>query len=324
MRHKTLHKIALGLLPVLLLFLTAEIAQRVRYAVRDHSAQWLSFGSWNQWRNRPAPVPVIPIGRTPTLTVEPPDDEGEITILCIGGSSTYGAFNPRDQTYPHLLGVLLNDSAPSRRFQVLNRGLAGASVEDYHSALDRELALFTPDVVIFYTGYNNIFIKDVNRVYMTIQARLDRIWHRIGDYSLLAHTARERYLLWAAEQQRLGRSDHLVSLEQDFKNALDALVGPLTRNGVRVILIPEVLMARDFGGIGHNYERYAEQYVNIPPIIRDIATRHNAEFIDLQEDFDALDFTTTFADPVHLTDTGNRVLSRLIFERSTTLKQLLN
>jgi hypothetical protein len=96
--------------------------------------------------------------------------------LCIGGSSTHGVFNDRRHTYPFLLGEQLNAIVSSKseiRFDVFNLGLSGSS--------DDEFIDHPPDVVIFYTGYNDIFTRDVT--YATERAKLGQVWGVITAHS---------------------------------------------------------------------------------------------------------------------------------------------
>lgn len=334
----------LGLLPTLLLFLAGELVQRVRYSNIQNNPGWMTYGFRS---SDTTPVPIIPVmvptspqGRAAEMAQpgragsdEVPNDylgqfdPNAFNILCIGGSSTYGVFNDRRYTYPNLLSERLNQAVSGEtgiRFSVLNRGLPGQSVETYDWTFDRELAAYTPDVVIYYTGYNDIFIKDVDRAYATFSAKLYSFWYVLERYSLLAITAKEKYIIWTSNRSREDEEERERQdrLEREFRSALERTLEPLAAKGVSIILIPEVLMARNFGGIGHNYEDYAERYVNIPGILEDVARRHGAEFVDLQNDFEAMDFNAMFKDPVHLTDEGNRELSRLIAERSTTLQAL--
>ena len=264
---------------------------------------------------------------------EPPNDylgkfdPSAINILCIGGSSTYGIFNDRRYTYPNLLSEHFKRNVAGDagiRFSVLNIGLPGQSSDTYSRQLDLEFSEYTPDVAIFYTGYNDIFVKDVNRVYQTFEARMYSLWSFVERYSLLLLTAKEKYLIWTYNQSRDidEERDRIALLEREFRAALEQTLEPLIQRDVPIILIPEVLMARNFGGIGHNYESYGQRYANIPSILEDVAQRYGAEFIDLQTDFDAMDFKAMFQDPVHLTDDGNQVLSQLIAERSVTLQKL--
>ncbi len=343
--RRVCRKTAFGLLPTLLLFFTAELVQRVRYSIVQHNPTWMYYGL--RWSD-PAPgVPVIPVTGTRSTNRpfrKAPAGGGEdareelledyfgsfdpnaVNILCIGGSSTYGVFNEPRYTYPYLLSGLLNKgaSANAKQFSVLNRGLPGQSAEDYKATLDLELAEYSPDAVIFYTGYNDMFIKDVNRTYSTFSSRLYAGWYVLERYSLLALTTKEKYLIWNSNQRKSYDEERarLGRLEGEFRNALEVTVVALVGRGIRVILIPEVLMAKNFGWVTQNYESYAPRYVNIPGIVQNVAKRHGAEFIDLQKDFDATDFEAMFKDPVHLTDEGNRILSRLILERSTTLREL--
>ena len=101
-------------------------------------------------------------------------------------------------------------------------------------------------------------------------------------------------------------------------------VHTLTARGIRVVLIPEVLMARRFGGITTDYTSYAAKYEHVPGILQRIAADEGAEFVTVQDAFDNDDFKKYFEDPAHLTNQGNAVLSQTIFDRSKTLQQLVS
>ena len=169
-----------------------------------------------------------------------------------------------------------------------------------------------------------MFGRDVNLIYQTFSEGLFTAWQVLERYSLLALTAKEKYLFWIYSQPPEGREERerLEYFEREFKSALALVVEQLVGRGVKVILIPEVLMAKDFGGLTRNYESYGDRYRNVPGIVSDIAKQYGAEFVDVQQDFEARDFRAMFKDPVHLTDEGNRVLSQLIVKYSTTLKAL--
>ena len=109
-------------------------------------------------------------------------------------------------------------------------------------------------------------------------------------------------------------------LEDEFSGGLQQLLERARSTDVSVIVVPEVLMAKNFGGPTRNYESYGTRYENVPTIVRELATRYDAEFLDFQTYFDQRNFRELFTDPVHLTDAGNWELSRLFLERSSTLQ----
>ena len=337
-----------SLLPALVLFGTLEIVQRVRYSIRYDSVRWMYYGFWTE---PDSPGDTIADAEQPDLPgdtiadAEQPDSPGDpivgqrginvqvewqddelipeaINILCLGASSTYGVFNDRQETYPRLLSRRLNEAGLENgvAFNVFNRGAPGALVEDYQQILDLAFETLDPDVVIIYAGYNDFFIKDVNIAYSTLfvigRAFLNQLWR----YSLLAVTVSEKYLFWMAEQSRDTGFERDQYLEDEFSGGLQQLLERARSADVSVIVVPEVLMAKNFGGLTRNYESYETRYENVPTIVRELATRYDAEFLDFQTYFDQRNFRELFTDPVHLTDAGNRELSRLFLERSRTLQ----
>jgi lysophospholipase L1-like esterase len=75
-------------------------------------------------------------------------------ILAVGDSHTYGAFAPRDQTYPAQLQSLL-DARDRGHYSVLNRGVPGMSTAQLRNRLPVWLSRHAPDLVIVWAGINN-------------------------------------------------------------------------------------------------------------------------------------------------------------------------
>ena len=350
--------LVVSLLPALVLFGTLEIVQRVRYSIRYDSAHWMYYGFQTDTEaagytiadaEQPdspgdtiadAEQPDSPAGDTiadaeqpDTITkqrlinvqVEWQDDElfpEAINILCLGASSTYGVFNDRQETYPRLLSRRLNEAGLENgvAFNVFNRGAPGALVEDYQQILDLAFETLDPDVVIIYAGYNDFFIKDVNIAYSTLSGMARVLLAPAWRYSLLVTTVSEKYLFWMFEQSHDTGFERNQYLEDEFSGGLQQLLERARSTDVSVIVVPEVLMAKNFGGPTRNYESYEVRYENVPTIVRELATRYDAEFLDFQTYFDQRNFRELFTDPVHLTDAGNWELRRLFLERSSTLQ----
>ena len=323
--RRVLRFIVFSLLPALFLFGTLEIVQRVRYSIRYDSVRWMYYGFLTEPET---PGNTIAGQRAIDVQVEWDDDEfipGAINVLCLGASSTYGVFNDRQETYPRLLSRRLNEVGLEKgiAFNVFNRGAPGVLVEDYQEILDLEFETIDPDIVIIYAGYNDFFIKDVNIAYSTLsvigRVFLNQLWR----YSLLAVTAFEKYLFWMDERRDDVDAERKQYLEDEFSEGLQRLLERVSSSDVSVIVVPEVLMAKNFGGPTRNYESYEARYENVPTIVRELATRYEAEFLYFQTYFDQRNFRELFTDPVHLTDAGNRELSRLFLERSRTLQAYL-
>ena len=72
-------------------------------------------------------------------------------VVCIGGSTTYGVGVADDQTWPFDLDRLLQPG-----YEVLNFGIPAHSTVEHKKLLPQVLAQYSPDVVIFQIGLNDL------------------------------------------------------------------------------------------------------------------------------------------------------------------------
>lgn len=79
--------------------------------------------------------------------------KAEVTILCLGESTTAGA--PPHGDYPSQLEKILNEMKLGARFRVINGGLSGGRTHHIVEALDDNLRRFNPDIVITMMGIND-------------------------------------------------------------------------------------------------------------------------------------------------------------------------
>jgi lysophospholipase L1-like esterase len=92
--------------------------------------------------------------RGPSFPIIKP--EGEIRVMCIGGSTTAGEEVGEADTYPAQLEAILRERFPDRAIRVINAGIP--SYDTVHSLLHYELRLwrFDPDIVTIYHGINDL------------------------------------------------------------------------------------------------------------------------------------------------------------------------
>lgn len=319
-----------SIIPLLVLFLSLEVAQRIRYSVRYNDYKWLLYGYRFQVQPVDKGIKIeklsskLAIEEAFSLLSIPPNTKTDRYkfIFCIGGSSTAGVFNDKYHKYPYLLNRLIGPD-----YIVINLGSSSRISDDY-PAIIRELLLskISPELGIFYCGYNDIFIKDVNKIYATFCNQLLNTHHIMLRYSLLISTLTEKYIIYSRNQAKNYKSDlkRYERLEKEFYKNIEECVSLLNAHKIKVVLIPEILMAKNFGTITTNYENYAEKYINIPNMLKEISAKYNCEFINLQDSFNNTDFKRYFFDTVHLTDEGNKTLSKLIFQNSRYIKELIN
>ena len=311
--HLRLHKkVIFSLIPLLFLIVMLESVQRVRYYYGTGNADWLYYGFVDRTDEGPGPTDISFRGERGW-----PTRPGQ--ILAIGGSSTFGVYLDAEEAYPYQLDQMINGSlgGSSGEEYVVNLGYPGASSDEYARILRDALEVGQPAFVIFYAGYNDIFIKATNELYRTLSENSLWIIQAVTEISLVAMTAQEKY--WISQQNRATRS---LRLEREVQDNMGEVIGLLERRDVPVVLIPEVLMAKRFG-VSRDYRSYAARYSHIPTIMREVASEYGAEYLDVQSDFETDDYALDFMDPVHLTSPGTLKLSQVIFERSSTVQQWL-
>ncbi len=72
---------------------------------------------------------------------------GELRVLALGDSITFGTGMPAEKTWPAQLGEQLHAST-GRPVVAMNGGVEGSSLEDFIYAWDRQWAAYHPDVVV--------------------------------------------------------------------------------------------------------------------------------------------------------------------------------
>lgn len=76
-----------------------------------------------------------------------------LRILCVGGSTTWGATTARgDKPWPEVL----QDLVGRQKFEVINAGVPGHTIVFNESLLGKHLAL-APDLIILYHGFNDFY-----------------------------------------------------------------------------------------------------------------------------------------------------------------------
>ncbi len=121
------------------------------------------------------PHPYLPIALRPSSDYRDGDTSGHINalglrgsersiskpvgvfrIVCVGGSTTFGAGILGDEnTYPARLEALLSAARPDLAIEVLNAGVPGYTTAENIIYLSLRLLDLQPDLVVFYEGYND-------------------------------------------------------------------------------------------------------------------------------------------------------------------------
>ncbi len=368
--------------PTIVLLLLAEVAVRIYYFQRHgHDLQYLTMPfkfSVRTANAAPAPAPADPVqyhysrdhsyvetdlatGRTIHFTVNeygergatwtPEKSPGEIRVLAVGGSSTYGINNPDSATWPARLQEILCDRG-SRQLEVLNVGIPGARLEHLNDRLEERQLHYRPDVVIYYEAFNNA-IAHRSRFYHTevaIQRLHAHDWFgREISKRLYYRSMLYTYLLEKA-QFALLTGDRMIVPEIDYFQAqLQRFIRVVRSHGAVPVLVLQatqfpprqeveqldlhdreavkafILRATRANGQASESQVYdgewstpirAYQTQVLVEVTRRTGLTEGVQVIDPRPAFarDEGD-EPLFCDVIHLTDRGNRILANAIAEQ---------
>jgi lysophospholipase L1-like esterase len=82
---------------------------------------------------------------------------GNVRVLCLGDSHTYGLWVERREAYPQQLEELWNQRVETPKLEVLNLGVPGASSSRVLRELPRMLETFDPDILLVLIGGNDFW-----------------------------------------------------------------------------------------------------------------------------------------------------------------------
>jgi len=254
---------------------------------------------------------------------------GEIRILSLGESGTFGEGVEMSETYTEILEARLAATYPDHTFQAINAGLPSYTSFQGMTYLRREGLRFWPDLVMVYFSGNDYlpsyFVDDAIPPTAGQPLRYGRgftdrqVYERrflIPGWSTLRRSALVRILapLLLSTERRLrpaGRVDPTTKLpvrvpDDDRRYTLGSIVDAARTAGATVLLLLPP------------YGNWEER----DPILLEISKTLDIPLLDLKQvrlDYDDAHFgdnenSTFFADPMHPSALGHRVCADAIFE----------
>lgn len=91
-------------------------------------------------------------------TIEWEKKKGQIRIVCLGGSETFGYYESKGKEWPSQLGKMLQDRFP--RAEVINASVIGLQTNHRKDYVKKYILPLKPDILIFYHHRFIIFLKE--------------------------------------------------------------------------------------------------------------------------------------------------------------------
>jgi lysophospholipase L1-like esterase len=163
---------------------------------------------------------------------------GTKRIFVFGGSTTYGYtpppkrlpdYNPREDSYVHQLGELLEERFPDTRFEMINCG--GLSYASYRLVdLVEECVQYSPDLVIVMSGHNEFIEARHYQDLFGATSPAQRMWYSLRTVRLVQHLTERLH----AHEPFMGENPfvterYIVRDEAEFQHTLDHYTRNLNR-----------------------------------------------------------------------------------------------
>lgn len=171
-----------------------------------------------------------------------------VRIAMVGDSTVEGGDVDDAETVPHVLEQLLNTEpgfkrSPAVRYQVLNAGFAGSTSSDLARVLVGKVALYNPDLILYYAGFNDARTGLDEQISQIGVNAWSRVLHGALYYNSLAYTyILEKYLLYA-ERRRVNAAKPTVRVRGDFEGSVRTILAYCTARAIPVIMIKQVISA---------------------------------------------------------------------------------
>ena len=259
----------------------------------------------------------------------------EITILCLGASTTEGSNSDEKNTYPYHLQILANEV--NKSIQIINLGHSGYTPKDIYNLYKFNLDL-NPDIIIYFEGNGNGLEK--KEVYGDENLSIAEIFHSIHKRLLIGRIiintipdiTKTLYLDYEPNSFDLNNSR--PSKEKYFFEVEKILDLSLEKNIVPILVTP-------INGWSENIQFSREEFFSIQNELNDywpltpkeielfyedysknyqkLASEKKVTLIDIENKFKYnkelfLNAENKLTDLHHLSPSGNKKLAELIFE----------
>ena len=339
-RRKLWLMILICVVLIALMLLVAEAAIRVRQTLKYGSAATVEqYYTVDQRINLRVPIANLSSGRIsinslgfrgPEIAV--PKPPGTVRLAFLGASTTWcGEVTGNDYVWPHLVTASLGQTFPRARFDYVNGGVPGYTMDSVLKNMQHRVAPLQPDVVVIYEVSNNLTgdLRELAaRRGIITEARVQELaWP--SRYSLLWLLAEKN--LRVLNAQRIAASDQgrlevdPRTLGEAFRRDLTQVVRAAQQHAKLVAVATfSIHLRRDqspeqqkhassssffympFATTGlllEGYERYNQ-------VVREVALETGAFLIEGENSIPG--DPAHFTDSVHFTDAGSKAMAQRI------------
>lgn len=266
---------------------------------------------------------------------------GTIRVVAIGDSTTFAMEASDDQsTWVRRMEVALNEtndaSSSAARYEAMNAGVPGFTLESATTQLFGDVARFSPDVVVVTAMMADVAAHSRRQFGESAkkQGAKSSVVRWLGENSLFVNLLRQNTVAFRATQLPTAKHDRLDDGGiARYRRILASLVDRCRAGGIKPVLCT---WSRAFraGQSGNQHALAATALANNPAlslrglnnafdryndVIREVACEKNVALVDL--DRAVASGANYFVDAIHLNDAGHELVGRLIAEVIQELRQ---
>ncbi|MFH2035821.1 MAG: SGNH/GDSL hydrolase family protein [Candidatus Zixiibacteriota bacterium] len=248
-------------------------------------------------------------------------DTGQIRIIGLGNSCTFGWGIGYDTTYLQQLSRLLATNAEMPSCEIINAGIPGYSSFQGRRFFFSDLADLNPDIVLMMFGWNDQWAAadnipdDMQKMPPQIIIDIQNSLSRLKLYRLI-----KKIILSVIEEpldNKLNRENpvYRVNETEFFENLETIAVHCLKNNIVPIVLTSPIPSLDKYYPPGsksmmHNYHEYYNHQA------RNLTRNSPIQLIDLARIFDNYDnlFDDARTDPIHFNVLGHKVAGEAIYD----------
>jgi len=260
---------------------------------------------WRMAPDREGEFFLTPRVRTNALGLRGPEVgarvPGELRLLCVGDSVTFGFGVAEDERFSDRLAASLSAAHPERRWTTVNAGVIGFSSFQVASCLDEWLAAVEPDVVLVTLGVNDsLLTATCDRDFQALaSAPAARLRHSLrGSQTWCALEGGLAWLARAVDGWRTGRPRAVVhwldypslpqgpgrvprGSEADVLAALAAIDARCRERAVELVLVSEFTSA-EVPSLGRLDAGYFDRIERLTNTIARWAAERGLRFADVR------------------------------------------
>jgi lysophospholipase L1-like esterase len=318
---------------IVLMLLVVEAAVRIRHVIKYGSMATIEdLYTVDRTLNLRVPVPGYSSGhisinrlgfRGPEITMPKPADT--VRVAYLGASTTWCAeVSGNDYVWPHLVTASLRQAFPEVRFDYVNGGVPGYTIESILKNLQYRVAPLHPDVIVIYEASNNLSgeMRELALNRGIIEDRAIEVNSWPSRYSLLWYLVEKNLRVMTAQQMAEKNQGVLEvdanTLGTEYRHVLTDLVRAAQSTAKLVAVAtfsiqprreqaPERQMRASASALFYmpfvTPATIIETYGRYNEIIREVARDTGAVLIEGENDIPG--DPAHFADSVHFTDLGS-------------------